>query len=254
MAPSASASMGELLLSGWTMLAEGCAQCHVPLMRNPNGLEDFCVGCGRRTSSPGVSTEAAVPQSPEVGDRECIGAVELPEEEHALGSFTRAEPSLGEGGQERPASPASKLADKMLEGWKMLADHCPLCRMPLCESKSGEVRCVGCDLEVRKEASVSVWGTVMDKKYKEEVVKTEAEDKGGENDVGDDAHPGDDLVARRTRVIGRIFQYMDGITGALNEARDSGTSNMQDALLGRLERCADILAKLDGIRLGNSLK
>ena len=36
--------LGELLLRGWTMLAENCSVCNCPLMRNPDGKK-YCVQC-----------------------------------------------------------------------------------------------------------------------------------------------------------------------------------------------------------------
>jgi hypothetical protein len=46
--------MGQLLLAGWTMLADCCDECACPLMRQPAGAappgaarEELCVSCGR---------------------------------------------------------------------------------------------------------------------------------------------------------------------------------------------------------------
>ncbi len=36
--------LGELLLRGWTMLADNCSVCNCPLMRNPDGKK-YCVQC-----------------------------------------------------------------------------------------------------------------------------------------------------------------------------------------------------------------
>ena len=36
--------LGELLLRGWTMLADNCSACNCPLMRNPDGKK-YCVQC-----------------------------------------------------------------------------------------------------------------------------------------------------------------------------------------------------------------
>ncbi len=234
--------MGELLLGGWTMLAEGCAQCHVPLMRNPDGREDVCVGCGRRSrTGTGLSleVEAAVPQSPDVGDRECIGVVELHEEEAALGASAGA--STGVRGSSRvparPGSPASMLADKMLAGWKMLGDHCPICRTPLCESKGGQVRCVSCDLEVRREGP-----------GREQGVGDDGGDDGNDGDKGEDGG----LKARRNRVVGLVLGYMEEVSGSLLGAPPGSGEPGGDALLRRLDvldRCADIVSKLGSARI-----
>ena len=36
--------LGELMLRGWTMLADTCTTCNCPLMRNPDG-QKYCVNC-----------------------------------------------------------------------------------------------------------------------------------------------------------------------------------------------------------------
>ena len=36
--------LGELLLRGWTMLADNCSVCNCPFMRNPDGKK-YCVQC-----------------------------------------------------------------------------------------------------------------------------------------------------------------------------------------------------------------
>eukprot|EP00798_Chlamydomonas_sp_ICE-L_P015796 gene15796-21920_t len=40
-----SKDMGQLLLKGWTMLAENCPPCQVPLMRDPKSKDRLCVNC-----------------------------------------------------------------------------------------------------------------------------------------------------------------------------------------------------------------
>ena len=52
--PDFSKQMGELLLQGWTMKADTCPTCMVPIMCKSNkfssstssGPEEICVGCG----------------------------------------------------------------------------------------------------------------------------------------------------------------------------------------------------------------
>ena len=36
--------LGELMLRGWTMLADSCTTCNCPLMRSPDG-QKYCVNC-----------------------------------------------------------------------------------------------------------------------------------------------------------------------------------------------------------------
>ena len=48
--------------------------------------------------------------------------------------------------------------------------------------------------------------------------------------------------------MGRVLRYMEGLSGALLGAPPSATGD-EDELLRRLERCADIVSKLDSIRI-----
>ena len=41
-----SKAMSELLMQGWSMLADTCPDCFVPIMRSRDKKEDKCVGCG----------------------------------------------------------------------------------------------------------------------------------------------------------------------------------------------------------------
>jgi uncharacterized Zn finger protein (UPF0148 family) len=46
-----------------------------------------------------------------------------------------------------------RAAELMLGGWKMLAQHCPICNFPL-YSKGDAMRCAGCNLDVARESEV----------------------------------------------------------------------------------------------------
>lgn len=45
----------------------------------------------------------------------------------------------------------SRAGNLLLQGWTMLAIHCPICHTPLF-SKGGEMRCPSCDLPVKYES------------------------------------------------------------------------------------------------------
>jgi uncharacterized Zn finger protein (UPF0148 family) len=47
-----SMAMSELLLKGWSMLAESCPDCYVPIMRSRDKSEQKCVGCGKSNLDP----------------------------------------------------------------------------------------------------------------------------------------------------------------------------------------------------------
>jgi len=217
---SSSATMGDLLLGGWTMLAEGCPTCHVPLMRDPSSQEDVCVECGR-------TTRVGVAGGPEDGWHRDEGSREERSEEHdANGGEEHAE--------EQDAS--AKLAQKMLEGWKMLADHCPLCRTPLCKSRQGETRCVACDLPVRREGANDV--------ERKDAVEGRGEGRGASEEKQKYEETADELQGAKRRVMGGVLQYMESVAGGLSSSVDPRSDG------GRLEAlnaCAEILKKLDGI-------
>ncbi|CAI5529466.1 unnamed protein product [Closterium sp. Naga37s-1] len=49
-------------------------------------------------------------------------------------------------------STGNEMSEKLLQGWAMLAMHCPVCFNPILRSRAGEKRCVVCDLPVIEEA------------------------------------------------------------------------------------------------------
>lgn len=58
---SVSATLGEKLLQGWTMLSDSCARCATPLLRDANGTL-LCVSC-----SPERASDAPPPPPPHAG-------------------------------------------------------------------------------------------------------------------------------------------------------------------------------------------
>lgn len=50
-----------------------------------------------------------------------------------------------------PAQCMKEISQRMLEGWKLLAQICPLCTTPLIQSRDGLTYCVGCRVHVLKE-------------------------------------------------------------------------------------------------------
>ncbi|CAI6000485.1 unnamed protein product [Closterium sp. NIES-65] len=58
--------------------------------------------------------------------------------------------SAGAGPQRK--STGNEMSEKLLQGWAMLAMHCPVCFNPILRSRAGEKRCVVCDLPVIEEA------------------------------------------------------------------------------------------------------
>ena len=226
--------MGELLLSGWTMLADSCPSCPVPLMRSPSGGAAVCVACGYGDDDGGVVVrDPNPPRSPDVreeNETEVIGV-----DDDDAGCVGGEEGGLGEL-RKRSGSPAGKLADRMLDGWTMLGSYCPICRTPLCREKgTGRVECVGCELEVRHEGGGGGGGGNV----------VGVADVEGKEDVN--------LVGMKRRVMGRVLAFMDEVAGGLVGGGDVA---VVEARLGTLAVAADVLAKLGGVRFrqGNGTK
>jgi uncharacterized Zn finger protein (UPF0148 family) len=176
-------------------------------MRDPSGKEDVCVQCGK-TFPVGQSSTATNHASPSVEVKENDPTTQIEDNE-----------------MENKADASMLLADRMVQGWKMLAEHCPVCQTPLLE-KNRSMYCVSCDLPVRKQKG--------DENMKENSatrnVNVVAHDGGNESvDVGQD-----------------IVEYMKKVSSQLR--RDCSVVEAKDCL-DRINTCADILCKLKSIGL-----
>jgi uncharacterized Zn finger protein (UPF0148 family) len=146
-------------------------------MRKPNSQKIICVNCNSSTggSQPAPSTPArALPNGlPNGGD-----AHHLEEDDAEIEAAPRplrkritvpstlpptstrtnqtATPATTEGtGKKKDGDPSQALADKMLEGWALLGEHCPLCSTPFVRSRDGRIYCVLCDLYAVREGAES---------------------------------------------------------------------------------------------------
>lgn len=128
--PSASANMGSLLLQGWTMLADSCPVCGVPLMRRDT--ETVCVNCSQSPAPPPPPAAAPLPNGNGLHHSDSSGDSDVDD------GVVAAPPPLRQRLREGPTSvPAAQrteaaaedatqlIADRMLQGWALLADHCP---------------------------------------------------------------------------------------------------------------------------------
>ena len=72
----------------------------------------------------------------------------------APGAAASSEPagtgSSGPGSEEA----SQRAAELMLQGWAMLAEHCPRCHTPLLRSRQGRLYCAGCDMYALREGSL----------------------------------------------------------------------------------------------------
>jgi uncharacterized Zn finger protein (UPF0148 family) len=169
--PTSISAMGQLLLQGYAMLADSCEDCavrdylylfysplkgrkdscmdfytcvscifvygtQVPLMREPQSEEALCVNCGKVVNGS---------QQPS-GDQLLRPVLERVEDTVAEG---RRSPILSNS----DVDPSQALADKMLEGWTLLAEHCPRCATPLVRSRQGRMHCVSCQMDVVAQVS-----------------------------------------------------------------------------------------------------
>lgn len=101
------------------------------------------------------------------------------------------------------------------------------------------MRCVSCDLEVRREVPGK------QRKAEEADVRDDADQGRDERGEGDDPDEDEGMEVRRARVVGRVLRYMEMLSGRalVGEPPD------EDELIRRLERCADIVSKLGSIRM-----
>ena len=225
-----SRSMGDLLLQGWCMLSDSCEGCLVPLMRSPSGDETVCCQCGTSTSRPSVP-----PKSPDVRELTPGGLRDAGEAGREPASCRR-----------RSVSPSTKLAERMLEGWNMLGSSCPICMTPLCEEKgSRRVECVSCELEVRTEGRGNDSSTMATA-----ATATAPEREVEERRMKEQEPVSVSLLGER--VLRRVLTHMDELAGRLSvDGNRDGLEEdrLASNLLGRLATCADIVAKLNAVRL-----
>lgn len=180
-------AISKKLLEGYTLLAESCPKgCNVPLMRSPGSGESACVSCeggaAAQTQAPRAAAPVAAPP-PESGEgaaaadaatveaptlnapslteaeanetavrEECarLRAAEAAEEERRRAPEEEAEALRRQfSAQARAASDeaSSRLAEKMLEGFTLLAQVSPFDGVtPLVRSRAGRRYCVASGL------------------------------------------------------------------------------------------------------------
>lgn len=218
-------SMGQLLLQGYCMLADGCADCMVPLMRNPEGTKDICVHCGK--SFP-VMVE---------GQR---------------GGTDQGLEKLGQHQAGKTQDASALLAERMIQGCKMLSEHCPICQTPLLATKSEGKYCVLCDLPVRNGGpDATVDSTVAHGSREQDIEDKERnhlDSDGVENQNRESVRVGQ----LKTKLAVQILEYMSNISLSLytgGKTKESTVCMDSGQILTRLSECADILSKIDRMSL-----
>lgn len=188
MSSNAAQTIGERLLSGWSMLAEVCPRenCYSPLMKNRQG-ETWCVVCdmlcisedeahrqGLILSDQPMSADGDVPaQENDLrsvfesafqasysryrgGDGELVEGreEEADEEEQEWIPPTEEEMRVIEERRRQRDRISEMLGPKMLLGWTLLGQHCERedCRVlgvPLLRDPAGNLHCVACEDQPR---------------------------------------------------------------------------------------------------------
>lgn len=211
-------SMGQLLLQGYCMLADGCTECMVPLMRNPEGKKDLCVHCGKVIS---VTEEYS-------GDKTEQSGMKKNQSETGVGEDT---PGL--------------LAARMIQGWKMLSSYCPLCATPLVEKRDEGIYCVKCDMPVRSKVNSPKVARVGEIEEEMEIQKSF---KAATRDSTR-------IVELKKIVITNILEYMNFISFPLvvqsstDETEKDLESSHHGKIVSQLSQCADIVSKIEGLSL-----
>jgi len=188
----------------------------VPLMRNPEGTEDICVHCGRLIP---VAEEYSLDEKDQTSAQSQEGA--------DVGWDT-----------------SGLLAERMVQGWRMLSKHCPICSTPLIGKKNYGMYCVSCDMPVRNEADSiteegdgEIGGEIEHQKSRK-TSKTDAEQ----------------ITELKRSVATHILEYMNSISlSLLHSLRDSREEYEERIHPGKivslLSECADIVSKIDCLNL-----
>ncbi|GHP09087.1 hypothetical protein PPROV_000782400 [Pycnococcus provasolii] len=158
--PSTSQSLASLMLGGWTLLGDVCPvpACHTPLVRSRDASKYLCAKCNRDTRECVATSNVAGPSAP--SPHKSVSAETTREREETTVSVV---PRLAPPPQHVQAklareSSAELIAAKMLQGWALIDEHCPMdsCGYcPLVRSRDKTTKfCCGCDMPVVTEHTV----------------------------------------------------------------------------------------------------
>ena len=132
--------LGVRLLRGETMLGDACpAGCNCPLMKSRHAIE--CVSCRRRYKR---AEDGELVEEPRKD-----GAAPAKEEEPKKA----APPPEPEPRRIADVFGPGKVGQRLLEGWTMTADHCPVCFNPIMRSPVDKTLwCAECNVQAVTEA------------------------------------------------------------------------------------------------------
>jgi len=121
--------------------------------------------------------------------------------------------------------PSKVIGQYMLQGWALLADHCPRCNTPLISKKGGDMFCCCCECKVvtqKTEAAARGVGAALppvsptDAVTQAEIDAFEADDGGG----GGDGDEGDEGIVTAGAIPPRSYDEMRAEYDEKNKARD----------------------------------
>lgn len=173
---------GELLLSGWKMLALICPICSSPLMEK--GKECCCPSCNLPIArynelSPYTSPPSSLPSLPSPSNSSITHSTSSPsnnsnnsknENESKFHSLEEAKKEYDKK-QSKQRLVSSKIGEYLLNGWTLLAKECNVCGTPLMNLRGGPFYCVLCDKTFSNEIKKDIV------KENKEIIENQIEQK-----------------------------------------------------------------------------
>ena len=143
-----SARIAERLLRGWTLTAEHCpvASCGCPLMLEPGAGDAHY--CARANASVGLRDREHDERGAIVTDDASAASDDEEDEERRVRAMTARTAAPAANQADAPlenVDVSSRVADKLLRGWTLASDSCPMkgCSTPLVrDGAAGELFCV----------------------------------------------------------------------------------------------------------------
>ena len=140
-------SLSQKLLEGCKLLSDSCPETNVPLVSTPNGRM-FSVGNGSyyvREAGELVKIPGAAESLPSAA----VAAAPATPKSPPRGGFLGFAPGAPQASVEVPSavpdgqSLSSRVAAKLLEGFTLLSESCPVTSVPLVQDASGRILSVG---------------------------------------------------------------------------------------------------------------
>jgi uncharacterized Zn finger protein (UPF0148 family) len=133
---------GELLLGGWKMLMTGCPLCHTALMQKQKKI--CCPSCNlpvyHEHETPAILPPSATAQT--VTSHQSLMKSE--EKEPKFQSLEEEKKKYDQQRQSNQQIVSSRIGEKLLSGWTLLAKECQTCGTPLM-SLNNTKYCVSCE-------------------------------------------------------------------------------------------------------------